>query len=185
MGKQVFFVILTFGFLSSLLKSDRILSEVGIDSIENMIKTSLSKSNFTQSQDCYDPTWTTTADDYKEGKWKNYFPPSTPLLVYPFCPEFRSFGNVIGMYFNEASCAKISGAHFFMHKRPYSDKLLRGNMRGDFTKFFDAFPEIVVNYNPLNESQVKAELSRNCNINKNQFTYIYYNFICMIKSYHS
>lgn len=134
----------------------------GITTTEHTIRAVLSNSTFATEQACYDTTWITTADDYKNGKWSNILPPAFPLLLYPFCADMSSLGNIIGNYVNEVSCAMISGAHFGMNRKPYHLHLLKKHLQGNPLKFFETFPEIVVNENPLDDHTVQVNLNESC-----------------------
>ena len=137
----------------------------GGTSAESSLKSFLNKfTSALSGQQCYDPTWSTTAEEYVNDKWKDMIPEDAPALVYPFCADANSFGNTMGMLFNEASCAKVSGSHFIMNRKPYPDFERSVYTNGNPAAFFDALPTIVMNTDPWNKTMVKQALnaSNNC-----------------------
>ena len=129
---------------------------------ESLIRHVLANVTFANFQQCYDTTWITTADDYQSGRWRDNLPPALPVLLYPFCAELKSVGNIMGTYFNEVSCAMISGAHFGMNRKPYPPQLLKKHFQGDPVKFFEALPEVIVNDKPLDDHSVQVKLNQSC-----------------------
>ena len=124
------------------------------------LKTFLSAhSSSLEQQQCYDTTWYTTGQDYVERRWKSKLPPGLPTLVFPFCVDQSSLGNIMGMYYNEASCAKVVGSHFVMNRKPYPNFERGLDPNGDARAFFDALPTFVINNEARNESEVTKALS--------------------------
>ena len=132
---------------------------------ESSLKSFLnSYSSALSSQQCYDSTWSTTAEEYVNGKWKDMLPANLPTLVYPFCADSNSMGNVLGILFNEASCAKLSGSHFIINRKPYPDFDRNLHTNGNPAAFFDALPTVILNSDPRNITAVKKYFneSNNC-----------------------
>ena len=129
---------------------------------EVALKTFLSAhSSSLEEQQCYDPTSYNTGGDYLEGKWRAILPPGLPTLVFPFCADSDSMGNIMGMYYNEASCARIIGSHFVMNRKPYPVFKRARQASGDPRVFFDALPTVVINKDVRDESWVRMALSSN------------------------
>ena len=148
-----------YSLLLLLILSLILLARPQQEDVEISLRTFLSAhSAALETQQCYDATWYSTGEDYIQGKWKSMLPPNTPTFVFPFCVDANSLGNIIGMYYNEASCAKIIGGHFVMNRKAYPDIQRGRNPNGDARAYFDALPTIVINENARNESEVKKAL---------------------------
>ena len=59
----------------------------------------------------------------------------------------------IGLYFNEASCALLTGGHLIAP--PIGFGWAPQNTTGNLEKFFEAFPKIVANPSPLPYDKVR------------------------------
>ena len=62
-----------------------------------------------RNQPCYHNKDIRSARDYVNNVWKAENPDDEPVIVFPFCLENASLGNWLGNYFNEVSCALLSG----------------------------------------------------------------------------
>jgi hypothetical protein len=114
---------------------------------------------------CYHLMRSDMVADYIAGLWAPEFAAanagSTPILVYPFCNDGSSIGNHLGTYFNEVSCAMITGAHFIATG---SGRLANADLEHlQHHKFMDSFPKIVVNPNPAeSDTHAKKSMAANC-----------------------
>lgn len=145
--------------------SEDILADTNVDSELYKNVSLIQRCIDAKGQPCYHNKDIHSARDYIHDTWKSDLSNDLPVLVFPFCLESASLGNWLGNYFNEASCALLSGAHFITTKRLYrqpSHADIPVNMLGNHIPFYDAFPEVVINKNPLSPDVVKSNLQVNC-----------------------
>jgi hypothetical protein len=99
--------------------------------------------------------------EFKDNRWNSKLE-GLSVLVYPFCPNLGSLGNFLGRYFNEASCANFTGAHF-INPRPL--ETLRKDSYNELDvsrKFFSSFPTTVVNPRNSSRNDVLSKIGTEC-----------------------
>lgn len=121
---------------------------------------------------CQKYGFTTVAADYVSNRWHDIIR-QQPVLVYPSCMNVIYFGNHIGTYLNEVSCANRTGAHFVSvptlpagdseghHQDPFAHNSTLHHMRQK--AFIDALPTIIVHDKPLSPVDVNKKVRKLCN----------------------
>lgn len=113
------------------------------------------------------------AVDYVRGKWDSFLG-GVDALIYLSCINTIYFGNHIGTYLNEVSCAYEAGAHFVAVRAvsheggahadiPQDQKTLE-QLRQD--AFLEALPQVIVNSNPKPRAEIKSHVASKCNCQK-------------------